>query len=80
VLSIFFDTMPSAPKPARMGEHDRAVLGDVFIEQDAGLGIAQQPCQRVLAVEEPTIAHILAVMLDEIVARSRAFQSFTSRL
>jgi hypothetical protein len=38
-------------KPVSVCEDDRAVLGDVFIEQDAGLGIAQQPRQRALAVE-----------------------------
>jgi hypothetical protein len=38
----------------------------VFIEQDADLGIAQQPRQRGLAVEEWAIAHILAVMLDQV--------------
>jgi hypothetical protein len=35
----------------------------VFIEQDARLGMAQQPRQRVLAIEESTIAHI---MLDQV--------------
>jgi hypothetical protein len=36
------------------------------VEQDASLGIAQQPCQRGLAVEKWAIAHILAVMLDQV--------------
>jgi hypothetical protein len=39
---------------------DRAVLGNVFIEQDASLDIAQQPRQRILAVEEWAIAHVLS--------------------
>jgi hypothetical protein len=47
-------------------EDNSAVLGNVFIEQDARLGIAQQPRQRCLAVEERAIAHVLAVMLDEV--------------
>ena len=47
-------------------EGGRVVLGDVFVEQDASLGIAQQPRQRSLAVEEWAIAHVLAVMLDEV--------------
>jgi hypothetical protein len=53
-------------EPASVSEDDRAVLDDVFIEQDAGLGVRQQPCQRCLAVEERAIAHILAVMLDQV--------------
>jgi hypothetical protein len=44
-----------------VGENDRAILGNVFIEQDASLGIAQQPCQRGLTLEEREIAHIFAV-------------------
>jgi len=51
---------------ASVREDDRVVLGDVFVEQDASLGIAQQPRQRSLAVEEWAIAHVLAVMLDEV--------------
>jgi hypothetical protein len=50
--------------PAGVREDDGAVLGEVFIEQDASRGIAQQPCQCGLAVEERAIAHILAVVLD----------------
>jgi hypothetical protein len=38
----------------------------VFIEQDAGFGVTQQPCQRGLAIEERAIAQILAVMFDEV--------------
>jgi hypothetical protein len=49
-----------------MGEHDGPILGNVFVQQDTGLGVAQQALQRGLAVEEWTIAHILAVMLDEV--------------
>jgi hypothetical protein len=37
-------------------EDDRAVFDGVLVEQDASLGIAQQPCQRGLAVEEWEIA------------------------
>jgi hypothetical protein len=37
-------------KPARMGEHGRPILGDVFVQQDACLGMAQQPRQRSLPV------------------------------
>jgi hypothetical protein len=53
-------------KPASVREDDRAVLGDVLVEQDAGLGIAQQARQRGLSVEERAIAQILAVMLDQV--------------
>jgi len=49
-----------------MLEHRSAVLGNVFVEQDARLDMAQQPRQRGFAVEEWTIAQILAVMLDQI--------------
>jgi hypothetical protein len=52
-------------RPARMGEHGRPILGDVFLKPDASLGIAQ-PRQRVLASRKWAIAHILAVMLDQI--------------
>jgi hypothetical protein len=48
-----------------MGEHSPP-LGDVFLQQDAGLGIAQQARQGGLAVEEWAIAHILAIMLDQV--------------
>jgi hypothetical protein len=41
VLSIFFDTMPSAESRQACAKDDRAVLGDVFIEPDASLSIAQ---------------------------------------
>jgi hypothetical protein len=35
-------------KSARIGEHGRPIFGDVLVEQDAGLGIAQQPRQAAL--------------------------------
>jgi hypothetical protein len=53
-------------KPASMGENDMAILDNVFVEQNASLGIAQQACQRRLAVEKREIAQILTVMLDQI--------------
>ena len=49
-----------------MLEHGRAILGDVFVEQDAGVGIAQQPRERGLAVEKGAIAQILAIVLDQV--------------
>ncbi len=49
-----------------MGEHRRAMPGDVFVEHDARLGIAQQPRQRCLAVEKRAIPKILAIVLDQI--------------
>jgi hypothetical protein len=58
--------MPSAPKLARMGEHGRPILGDVFVQQDACLGLAQQSRKRRLAVEEWEIAQIPAIMFDQI--------------
>jgi hypothetical protein len=49
-----------------MLEHGRVIPGNVFVEEDAGLGIAQQPRQRCLAVEERAIAEIpaIAVVLE----------------
>jgi hypothetical protein len=41
-------------KPARVPEDDRAVLDNVVVEQDARLGITQQPRQRGLAVGDRT--------------------------
>jgi hypothetical protein len=35
-----------------MGEYDRPIVGSVFVKQDASLGIAQQPRQRGLAIDE----------------------------
>jgi hypothetical protein len=42
-----------------MGEHGRPILGDVFVQQDASFGLAQEPRQRRLAVEERAIPQIL---------------------
>ena len=42
-----------------------AILGNVFVKQDASLSIAQQACQRGLAFEERAIAQNLAIMLDQ---------------
>ena len=44
----------------------RAVLGEVFIEQEARLGIVQQACQHDLAIEKWMIAEILHIMLDQV--------------
>jgi hypothetical protein len=49
-----------------MGEHGRAILGDVSVKQDACLGIAQQPRQHSLALKKRAIAQILAIMLDKV--------------
>jgi hypothetical protein len=35
-----------------MREYDRPIVGSVFVKQDASLGIAQQPRQRGLAIDE----------------------------
>jgi len=58
--------MPSAPSRQSKLEHCRAVLGDVVVEQDAGLRVAQQRRQRGLTVEERKIPQILAIMLDQV--------------
>jgi hypothetical protein len=47
-------------------EDDGTVLGDVLVEQDAGLGIAQQARQRGLALKKRAIAQILAIMFDRV--------------
>ena len=49
-------------KPAGVLEHNRAVLSNVFVEQDASLSIAQEPRQLGLAVKEREIAQILAIV------------------
>ena len=49
-----------------MRENGRAILGDVFVEQNAGLGIAQQSRQRRLAVEKWAISQVLTIMLDKV--------------
>jgi len=38
--------MPFSAEAARVREHSGSILRDVFVEQDAGAGIAQQPRQR----------------------------------
>jgi hypothetical protein len=38
----------------------------VSVEQDAGLSIAQQPRQGSTPVQEPEMAQILAIMLDQV--------------
>src|SRR5215467_1216866 len=48
-------------EPASVREHRRTVFGDVFVEQDARLRIAQHARQRGLAVEEREIAQILTI-------------------
>src|SRR5215467_12230593 len=53
-------------KPASVLEHCGVILGDVFVEQDARPGIAQQPRELGLAVEEGAITQILAVVLDQV--------------
>jgi len=40
VPSTRLETMPSATYAASIGENDRTILNHVFVEQDAGLGIA----------------------------------------
>jgi hypothetical protein len=45
-----------------MFEHRRAIPGDMFVEQDARLGIAQQLRQRSLPIQERDIAQILAII------------------
>jgi hypothetical protein len=53
-------------KPARVVEHGRPILGEVFVEQDTSLGIAQQACQRDLALKKRTTAQIIAIVLDQV--------------
>jgi hypothetical protein len=53
-------------EPASVRKDGGAILFNVSVEQNARLGIAQQPRERSLAVEERAIAQILAVVLDQI--------------
>jgi hypothetical protein len=50
-------------EPACTGKHDRPIFGNVFVKQNASLGIAQQSRQRSLSVQEREIAKILTIML-----------------
>jgi hypothetical protein len=49
-----------------MSENSRPVFRNVFVEQDAGLGIAQESRQCGLAIEEREISKILAILLDQV--------------
>jgi len=49
-------------KPASVGENRRAVLRNVFVEQDAGLDTAQQLHQRGLPVEKRAIAQMISIV------------------
>jgi hypothetical protein len=42
------------------------ILGDVFVEQDTCLSVAQEPPQRSLPVQEWEIAQVFAIMLDQV--------------
>jgi hypothetical protein len=47
---------PLGTKPASVLEHRRAIPGDMFVEHDARLGVAQQSRQRGLAIDKWAIA------------------------
>jgi hypothetical protein len=47
-------------------EDGGTVLGDVFVQQDAGLGISQQPRQFGLTFEERAVVQLLAIVPDEV--------------
>jgi hypothetical protein len=51
--------MPSAPS-----WHAWANLGDAFVQQEAGLGIAEQPREHGFAFEKREVAQILPIKLD----------------
>jgi hypothetical protein len=65
VLSTFFENALGT-KPASVRKNGRPILGDVLVQQDAGLAAAQQSRQRSLAVEERKITQILAIKLDQV--------------
>jgi hypothetical protein len=62
VPSTRFETMPFGAKPASVGENRRAVLRNVFVEQDAGLDTAHQLHQRGLPVEKRAIAQMISIV------------------
>jgi hypothetical protein len=67
------------PKLTSVREHGRPILGDVFVKQDAGLGIAESSRQRSLAFEKRESAQILAIMLDKVErVEDRGSSSFTT--
>jgi hypothetical protein len=64
VLSTFFDTIPSAPN--RQACAKTAGPSSAMCSLNRMPASVLQPRQRRLAIEEWTIAHILAVILDEV--------------
>jgi hypothetical protein len=68
-LTDLTDEFARLPQEGIIGPNDScvvAILCEVLVEQDAGLGIAQQPRQRSLPVEERETAKILAIMFDQV--------------
>jgi hypothetical protein len=58
--------MPSAPSRQACANYSRAIVGDLFVEQNAYLGAQQQSRQSVLAVEKGAIPQILTITLDQV--------------
>jgi hypothetical protein len=65
---------PLGAKPASMFEHGRPIPGEVFVEKNARLGIAQQSRQRSLPVEKRVIASSPSCSI-----RSNAYQDCRMR-
>jgi hypothetical protein len=49
-----------------MGEHGQPIFDNVFVQQDAGLGIAHQARERGVALKKRAIAQIPAIMLNQV--------------
>jgi hypothetical protein len=62
-----------------MLEHRRAIPGDVFIEKDARISVAQQLGQRGLAIEKWAVAQILTIVLDQVEGKEDSVRAASRR-
>src|SRR5262249_42480885 len=66
IESLRFDTMPSSPHLAGVGEDGRAVALDMLVEPDAGAGLGHNRRERGLADLKRIAPEVVAVQLDEV--------------
>jgi hypothetical protein len=64
VNSLGNDTLGA--KLTSVRKDGKPILGEVFVQQDAGLDATQEARQRCLSVKEGALAQILAVVLDQV--------------
>ena len=61
-----FDTMPSNPQRASVPEYDIARLGNVLVQLQSGLIVAQQSRQLAFAVLQRLSPQVLSVQLQQV--------------